>query len=360
MSRRGTRKPRPVVGDPTDPQGFAVLVARYLEWMRVKGYAERSVGDREHRLAAFIRWCEERSIARPAEVTRPMLERYARTLYHHRKADGRPLSFNTQMYHLVAVRALFKWLARQSLILYNPASELDLPKVMHGLPKQGLTAGEADQILSQPNLEESLGIRDRAILETFYSTGIRRSELLGLNLYDLDVERGVLMVRKGKGGKDRVIPIGERAMAWLDKYLVEVRPRLVVPPDEKILFLTNDGHQITPDRLSRMARRYVEKAGIGKKGACHLFRHTMATLMLEGGADIRFIQQMLGHAKLETTQIYTQVSISKLKEIHTATHPGARLRRRAGTRGEERGQATKKEKLSISGLSIVLDEDGET
>jgi len=159
-------------------------------------------------------------------------------------------------------------------------------------------------------------------LETFYSTGMRRSELMGLSVFDLDRERGTVMIRQGKGKKDRMIPIGERALAWIDRYRETVRPELVVGRDHAMLFLTNTGEPFTPNRLTQMVRTYIQAANIGKSGSCHLFRHTMATLMLENGADIRYIQAMLGHAELSTTQIYTQVSIRKLKEIHTATHPG--------------------------------------
>jgi len=324
---------------------------RYLEHLRVKNYSDSTVTNREVYLRYFVRWCEERSVVRPAEVTKPVLDRYARYLYHHRKENGEPLSIASQHKHLVPVRALFKWLTRSNLILYNPASELELPKLEHRLPKAVLTASEADQVINQPDLEDPLGVRDRAILETFYSTGIRRFELIKLKLYDLDVARGTLMVRQGKGKKDRMIPIGDRATAWIDKYLVEVRSSFAYEPDEGFIFLTNEGKSFTPNRLTQLVRNYVDRADIGKRGACHLFRHTMATLMLEGGADTRFIQEMLGHAKLETTQIYTQVSIRKLKEIHTATHPGARLRRQQG-RGEQAANGGKS-----SGLSILLDEE---
>jgi integrase/recombinase XerD len=161
-------------------------------------------------------------------------------------------------------------------------------------------------------------------LETFYSTGMRRMELLGLKLYDLDQERGTIFIRQGKGKKDRMIPLGERAFVWVRKYLDDARPTLSLTPDDGTVFLTNAGLAFEANRLTQLVRDYVDLAEIGKTGSCHLFRHTCATLMLEGGADIRFIQQMLGHAKLETTQIYTQVSIRQLKEVHTRTHP-ARL-----------------------------------
>jgi integrase/recombinase XerD len=145
--------------------------------------------------------------------------------------------------------------------------------------------------------------------------------VIGLNIFDIDSDRGTIMIRQGKGKKDRMVPIGNRALKWIERYTGEVRPRLIIDPNDSTLFLTHLGEAFTTNRLTQMVREYVDSADIGKRGSCHLFRHTMATLMLENGADVRFIQAMLGHAKLETTQIYTQVSIRKLKEIHEATHP---------------------------------------
>ena len=239
------------------------------------------------------------------------------------------MSFRCQHSHLVAVRAFFKWLTRNNHILSNPASDIELPKLEKRLPRHILTVSEVEQVLNAVNIKTAVGIRDRAILETFYSTGMRRKELLSLKLFDMDTERGTVMIRQGKGSKDRMIPIGERALAWIQKYLDEVRPRYIVEPDRGVLFLTVEGDIFNCQRVSQIARKYIIAANIGKTGSCHLFRHTMATLMLEGGADIRFIQQMLGHAKLQTTEIYTQVSIRKLKQVHEATHPGANLKRKA-------------------------------
>jgi integrase/recombinase XerD len=309
MPKKGDRfaDPQPF-GEPSDPQGFGCLCPAFLEWMRIKNYSGATVKNRQHYLAAFVSWCQDRGITQPAEVTKALLERYQRWLYHYRKENGQALTFGSQFAHLVPVRAFFKWTARFNHTLYNPAGELDMPKVGKRLPKHVLTASEADRVLNQSSMSDPLGIRDRAIMETFYSSGIRRQELCNLKLYDLDVERGVLVVRLGKGQKDRTIPIGSR-------------PTLVRQPDDGILFLSNVGDLFSPNRLTQMIREYVTAADIGKSGACHLFRHTMATLMLEGGADIRYIQQMLGHAELSTTQIYTQVSIRKLKEIHSLTHP---------------------------------------
>jgi integrase/recombinase XerD len=305
----------------SDPQGLAAYVMRYLDWLKVHNYAAPTVQNRQSYLGVFVAWCAERGLVSPKEITKPILERYQRSLYIHRKGNGDPLTFRAQHARLVPVRAFFKWCARQNHLLYNPASELELPRLEHRLPKHVLTIMEVEQVMAQPDASEPMGLRDRAILETFYSTGMRRSELMGLAVFDLDRERGTVMIRQGKGKKDRMIPIGERALRWIDRYQSEVRPELVIGRGNATLFLTQAGEAFTPDRLTQLVREYVEAANTGKSGSCHLLRHTMATLMLENGADIRYIQAMLGHAELSTTQIYTQVSIRKLKEIHSATHP---------------------------------------
>jgi len=329
--RKRGRKAPAIAGDPSDPVSFPVLVGRFADWMRVKNFAERTVGNRVEQMAGFSAWCLERGLGRPADVTKPIVERYQRWLYHRRKEDGRPLTFRSQYTALSVVRSFFRWLVKQNYLLSNPASEIELPKLEKRLPRYVLTASEADAVLTQPEMGGTLGVRDRAILETFYSTGIRRMELAGLCIYDLDVERGTLMVRQGKGKKDRIIPIGARAVAWIDKYLREARPELVMEPDQGTIFLTTDGESFSGNALTQLVRGYVDAAAIGKRGSCHLFRHTMATLMLENGADIRFIQAMLGHVSLTTTEIYAHVAIRKLKEIHEATHPGARLERTPAT-----------------------------
>jgi integrase/recombinase XerD len=322
MGKRGVYTPKVPVGDLRDPNGFAAYLQRYLAWLRERNYAETTVDGREIRLRGFITWCEERSLKQPQNITKPIIERYQRYLFLYRKPDGKPLSAGSQHTRLTAIKCLFQWLARQNYILYNPASDIELPRVGKKLPKSMLNVKEIEQVLAMPDLETPMGIRDRAMLETLYSTGIRRMELLHLQCFDVDADRGVVMIRQGKGKKDRVVPIGERALEWIAKYMEDVRPELSTGVDHVTLFLSNVGEAFSPRRLTQVVRDYVEAAHLGKIGSCHLFRHTMATLMLENGADIRFIQAILGHADLSTTQIYTQVSIRALKEIHTATHPG--------------------------------------
>jgi integrase/recombinase XerD len=295
--------------------------------LRVRNYADWTITTRRSQLRHFIKWCAARGISEPTEVTKPIVERYQRFVYHYRQPSGEPLSFQSQNGRIVAIRAWFKWMARNNHVLYNPAADVEFNRTEHRLPKAVLTANEAEQVINQTDVSKPLGIRDRAILETFYSTGMRRTELINLCPCDFDMERGTVVVRQGKGRKDRMIPIGERAIAWIDRYQVEVRPGLLVGDRAgDVLFLTHLGKPFSPDKMSELVGNYVKKADIGKEGSCHLFRHTMATVMLENGAGIRYIQAMLGHAKLETTQIYTRVSIRKLKEVHTATHPARKER----------------------------------
>jgi len=261
-------------------------------------------------------------------VTQPVIERYQRWLYYYRQSNGRPVSFQTQHYMLRSVKRFFRWLTRQHLTLFNPAAEIELPRVPKRLPRDVLTAAEAEAVLGQADVKTAMGVRDRAILETFYSTGIRRQELANVRLYDLDLGRGTLMVREGKNRKDRVVPIGQRACEWIETYVREVRPGFVAGPDDGFLFLTVDGTAFSHGKqLSEMVRSHIEAAGIRKTGSCHLFRHAMATLMLENGADIRYIQEILGHSQLSTTQVYTHVSITRLKQIHQATHPAEQAHR---------------------------------
>ena len=324
MPRKG-EKLRPIPGDPTDPHGFLALLTDHLEWMRVHNYSPRTIDKRESGLGLFIRWADERGIARPADVSRAILERHQRWLFYQRDRFGKALSFRTQHDRLSALKSFFKWATRQNLIAYNPASELELPRMEKRLPRVILSPSEVAKILDQPNLADPFGIRDRAIMETLYSTGIRRLELVGLKLYDVDPERGSLTVRAGKGRKDRTVPIGDQALAWIGRYLEEVRPQLATEPDDQSLFLSHFGTAMAGHRLTDLVRAYMEGSGIGKRGGCHVFRHAMATHMLDNGADVTFIQRMLGHADISTTQVYTQVSIGKLREIYQATHPAAQL-----------------------------------
>ncbi len=320
MAKKGDKQPDKIEGNLNDPHSLGSLAKAFLESMLVKNFSEHTVNMRRLHLNRFIIWAADRSVTQANEVTRPMVERYQKHLFYYRNDRDRPLGFRAQHSHLVSLRSWMKWLARRHHILYNPAAELELPRIGSHLPKNVLNPDEAETVLNQCDVKTLLGLRDRAIMELFYSTGIRRAELAELQIYHVDMTKRTVLIRQGKGKKDRIVPLGKRAALWLTAYLEEVRPQLMIE-HHNTLFVTKDGEFFSTQRLSDLVRRYVKQSGIAKQGGCHLFRHSMATSMLENGADIRFIQAMLGHASLETTEIYTRVGIKKLQQIHDATHP---------------------------------------
>jgi integrase/recombinase XerD len=323
MPVKGTRR-NPYPASRHEPNGIWFWMTKYVEWLRVRNFSERTIINREKYIERFLHWSEARNLTRPMDVTKPVLDRYQRHLFHLRKSDGKPLTFRAQESHLVALRAYFKWLTKQNILLSNPASEIELPRQAKTLPRDVLTADEVELVMAQPDTDSVFGLRDRTMLEVLFSTGMRRGELVRMRLHDVDVARDTVLVR-GKGNKERTVPIGQRALLWLDKYQLTARPKLLTLPDDGAMFLTHFGHAFAAESLTAVIRRHVEAAELGKLGSCHLFRHTAATLMLEGGADIRYIQEMLGHVELGTTQIYTRVSIRQLKAVHERTHPSARI-----------------------------------
>ena len=327
-----------VAGDPETLGGFRGYVLDMLQWMAACAFSPMSIKARRIELGYFIDWCEERAVSRPDEVTRALLERYRQHVFNYRRKDtAGALSFQSQSKRLVSVRVFFQWMARQHHLLYNPASELELPRVQKRLPRNILTVAEIEQVLNAVDTLEAsnpeptgLGVRDRAMLETLYSTGMRRGELVALHTDDLDTQRGTVHIRQGKGAKDRVVPIGERACRWIEKYLSAIRPLYLEAsgePDDGTLFLAKHGQGMRGAQLSGIVKKTLEAAQLERfkethpNAACHLFRHACATHMLEAGADIRYIQALLGHSKLTTTEVYTQVSILQLKAVHEKTHP---------------------------------------
>jgi integrase/recombinase XerD len=301
-------------------------VTDYLTWCGVHGYAEGTLRARRYYLASFVSFLDERDVLDVADVTATVLDSYQRHLYYQKKADGRPLSFRTQSQRLIPVKGLFAWLTRSEVLSFDPSLSLVLPKTEHRVPEAVLSVDEVEAVLAGPDTTTPLGLRDRAMLEVFYSTAIRRSELLHLRMTDIDFARRTLFVRQGKGARDRFVPIGERACEWVLRYLGEVRPELDRSRSHPALFLSVTGGPIAPDVISRLVSAYVSAGAPEKKGSCHLFRHTAATLMLDAGADVRFIAEMLGHQKLETTMNYTRVSMAKLQEVHARCHPAEQPR----------------------------------
>ena len=304
------------------------LVEEYVGWMAVVNYSAGRVKSRRRYLQDLLDWCGCNGISRPDELTPGRIIDYCSWLVigarnTGMRAGGRPLTLHGRRHRIVALRAFSAWLAKHGHILYDVAEHVALPPRPDTIPRGVLASDELVRIFLQPCLETPEGLRDRAMMETLYSTGLRARELVRLERYDLDMAGGTVMVREGKGGKDRVVPIGERAIHWVRRYLEEARSLLEVDADDSTLFLLRrPGLNLEPQKiLGNAVARYMRQAGVDKPGCCHLFRHTMATQMLENGADTRYIQEILGHVQLTTTQIYTRVAIPKLKAVHTARHP---------------------------------------
>jgi integrase/recombinase XerD len=313
-------------------QVWWIWLERFLEYLAAINHTEQTIATRKKLLTIFINWCQERDLLEPSSITLEHLERYRswltnyRSSWVHSRKNNDYLDAATIAQRLSNVRVFFTYLAKRGVIKENPASVLESPKVEKRLPKAILNSSEAEIVLGQPNLETAVGIRDRSILELLYSTAIRKAELANLRVQDLDKQRGFLTVRCGKGQKDRCVPIGERAIAYLELYLEKVRICWAKGEDNQRMFLTTKGTPLSKHSIADAVSAYIKKADIGKRGRCHIWRHTCATLMLENGADIRYIQEMLGHSNLATTQIYTKVSDMKLKEVHSRTHPSSSLR----------------------------------
>jgi integrase/recombinase XerD len=320
---------------PSAPDSLSAWSRRYVEALTAQHRSVSDVRTRRSKLAHFHAWCHAHNLERPEQVTHAHAERFQQHLFRYRKPDGGPLTINGQRIALFTLEMFFRWLVRQGVVASNPVADLELPKRTEDL-REPLTLIEVETVLALPDLSTWDGLRDRAMLEVLYATGIRRLELANLFQSDIDRERGTLHVRLGKGRKDRFVPVGERALAWIDKYEREARPQLLREPSERHLFLNQYGQALSPDGLCFRVRAYFDRAGIEKHGACHLFRHTMATAMLDNGADIRHVQEMLGHSTITSTQRYTHVSIARLKAVHAATHPAARLTRGQGPDDTER------------------------
>jgi integrase/recombinase XerD len=317
-------------GDTFDSASLACGIDDYLDHLEMLNYSSATISAHSRSLASFAQWATDRGISKSTEITYPMLERYQRHLYLLRKSNGDPLSFKTQLYRLVPIRGLFRFLVRDRRVPSNPASELLLPKQGHSLPRSGLSLDQVEAVMAVPDVKTPLGVRDRAMLEVFYSTAIRRGELVRLRTNDFNADEGTLFVHRGKGNKDRYVPIGERAIGWVNRYRCDVRPHLTARLDDGWLFLESRGQQFSDVWVTKIVSDYLKAAGVKGGGSCHLFRHTCATLMLDGGADLRYVQEMLGHSVISSTQIYTHVAIAKLKAVHAATHPGAKNPQRVG------------------------------
>lgn len=240
--------------------------------------------------------------------------------------DGRPPCAPATLQRKVAcLRSFYRYLRREHLIDHDPARELRAPRLPTRLPHV-LSRDEVLRLLSQPRGNSPTAARDRALLETMYACGLRASEAIGLELADLDLELGVLRAR-GKGSKERLVPIGSQAIDRLRTYLDVARPKLVGLTDETHVFVNRRGTALSRQGLYKIVQRHARSAGLEGRMSPHTLRHTFATHLLAGGCDLRSLQEMLGHADIATTQIYTHLSVERLRDVYFEAHPRAEIKR---------------------------------
>ncbi len=292
-----------------------LFLKEYLTYLRLeKNLSENTVSSYKIDILAFISFLSNYNISDPSNISSDKITAFFRTL----KEFG--LTSTSTARYFSSLKGFFLYLVKNNYIIKNPIDKIRAPKLSKKLPTV-LNINEVDAILSKPNVDDKLGLRDKAILELFYACGTRVSELMDLKISDLFFQEEVIRVF-GKGSKERIIPIGSSAVKWIKKYLTKSRPLLMKKlKSENCLFLNSRGTKLSRMGVWKIIDRYVKDAGIMKKVHPHTFRHSFATHLLEGGADLRAVQEMLGHADISTTQIYTHIDRDYIKQIHKQFHP---------------------------------------
>jgi site-specific recombinase XerD len=287
------------------------LLAAFFTHEKTRGMALSTAKARMHTARRLLRWLEKQRVTDPSEITGELLQRY----FHEEatrpaRYKERPMSRYSLHGELAKVRVFLSYLLKAGALFRNEAEGLSLGKRPRGFRKPPTREAIA-KLLIAPG-EDSVGLRDRAIFEMLYSTGLRRAELCALNLGDVDRASGTVRVTKGKGGKDRLAPVGEKALEALARYLVKARPRMKARG--QALFVGMLGQRLGPGSLNTIFHDYSKRLGLESRITPHLLRHAFATHLLENGASVRHVQAMLGHSDISTTAIYTHVSFTGLKE----------------------------------------------
>lgn len=298
---------------------------RFEEHLKLRGFSPRTVPTYVGELKPFFRFLDELAVDNLARLSRDHLEEYRTRLFYH-KFRGRSLTLSAQAVRLQALKRFTRFLAQERYHLMDVGQNVDLPARPRTLPRVILTESETLRLLEAPDTSTTLGLRDRAILEVLYATGLRNAEVAGLHLDHVDFSRHMLHVVCGKGAKARMVPLGEEAEAWLEEYLARGRPRLLRDPDEPRVFLSMRGRFFHRTELAEMVTRWARRAGLEKHVTAHTLRHSCATHMLRRGAGLRHLQVLLGHSSAETTQRYTRVELSDLRKVLQRCHPRERVR----------------------------------
>lgn len=300
-----------------------ILIEKFIKYRQINHFDEATLRQNQYNLKHFLNFlktCDEENIR---EITSMTLQKYQAVVYGTPGIRGKILALSTQRHFLCTVQAFFQWLVASGLILSDPSSALILPREKKYLPRNVMTVREVEKILKMPDVETPRGLRNRAIMEILYCTGLRSAEIRNLKVYDVKLEEREVFVRQGKGGKDRVVPLGEVAKKYLELYLREARQKILKDKEDPgELFVTRNGRGLSYTALRvNVVKKYADQSGVKKHVSPHEFRHACATHLLKGRANIRQIQALLGHESLESTQIYTHVEIGDLKQELKRCHP---------------------------------------
>jgi integrase/recombinase XerD len=292
-------------------------VERFLDTLWIEqGVARNTLAAYRSDLALFARALARDGRALTAAGAGDIQEYLAA---RHKGGARHPFSARSQARLLSALRRYYRFLVRERLRADDPTALIGAPRLGRPLPKS-LAAGDVDKLLAAPDTAEPLGLRDRAMLELMYASGLRVSELVKLPLHQLNLQRGVVQVI-GKGGRERLVPIGEEAAHWLERWLRQGRPALVGHAPAEAVFVSRRGAGMSRQNFWMLIKRYAKQAGVSAKLSPHTLRHAFATHLLDHGADLRAVQMLLGHRDLSTTQIYTHVTRARLKSLHEKHHP---------------------------------------
>lgn len=292
------------------------ILMDYLHYLKVeRGLSENTINSYGIDLKLFLEYLRENEIPSSKQVNKEVIVNYMQSEKNNNKANSSILR------SVSSLRKFFQYLAQEKIIEKDPMLLIDTPKKKQHLP-QVLTKEEVEKLLRSPNTGQVLGLRDRAMLELMYATGLRISEIINLKLEDLHLTMGTLQTL-GKGHKERIVPVGDEAIKWVNRYLEEARPKLLKQKRSNYLFLNFHGNNLTRQGVWKNLKAEVRKAGIQKNITPHTLRHSFATHILENGADLRIVQELLGHADISTTQIYTHLSNKQLADIYNRAHPRA-------------------------------------
>lgn len=299
-------------------------VRRYLNAMTATGRSPHTVRGAKSALKELVAYLSAADVAHVEQINHDVLLRYRETLSWRLTEKGTPLSPRSQSELLGHLRAFCRWMVAQDWLVADPSKRIPNPRKPQQLPKAILDETEVQRILAQPDLHTATGYRNRVILEVLYSSAIRRAEVAHLQLDDVDTGHGFLIVREGKNRKDRAVPIGAAVCVLLVTYIAGVRADWPGADRDRHLFLNRFGQGMGPNAVWQVVRKYIRAANIDRAVSTHTFRHSCATHMLRAGAPIRHLQEMLGHASIETTQVYTRLTITDLKAVHRRYHPRER------------------------------------